>query len=192
MPIHPHCAAPDDPPQPPPAGPTRGTPVRPGAALRRPGGGVAARIAAMRAAGMSPRAVRRALGLSEREAVACGLADPVLTPAVRPRGTPPPGGRRGPSLMAVADAVTRLCGVPRAQLFGVAQDRRTARVRHLLMYLLRELCAGASFPTIGFFMNRDHSTVIYGVRRVARDLPRDAELQRWHARLCSELRAQRR
>lgn len=157
----------------------------------RPAVGVAARVADMRAGGMSPRAIRRALGLSEAKALACGLADPVLAPVAQPCATSRPRDPRGPSLMAVADAVARACTLPRTQLFGAAHDRRTARARHLLMYLLRELCAGASFPTIGFFLNRDHTTVIYGVRRIARDLGRDEELRALHARLRRELCARR-
>jgi len=157
----------------------------------RPTGGIAARVAGMRAGGMSQRAIRRALGLSEAEALASGLVDPVLLPAAGPNETSRPHDPRGPSLMAVADAVARACDLPRPRLFGAAQDRGTARARHLLMFLLRELCAGASFPTIGFFLNRDHTTVIYGVRRIARDLERDAALRALHARLRRELGASR-
>lgn len=167
---------------------------------RRPGAGpsgcTAARVAGLRAGGMSPTAIRRALGLSAAQALACGLADPVLAPAVRPAdagaaGPPATCDRRGPRLEAVAEAVAQACDLPRARLFGPAQDRRSARARHLLMYLLRELCAGASFPTIGFFLNRDHTTVIYGVRRIARELARDEALRALHARLRRVLSASR-
>lgn len=168
------------------------------AAARRQGcpavassGGVAARVAALRAGGMSATAIRRALGLSEGDALACGLVAPRRA---RPtRGAARAGGpdSRGPSLMAVADTVARACQLPRAQLFGTAQDRRSARARHLCMYLLRELCAGASYPTIGFFLKRDHTTVIYGVRRIAQELERDAALRALHERLRRELAASR-
>lgn len=59
------------------------------------------------------------------------------------------------------------------------------------MYLLRELCAGASYPTIGFFLKRDHTTVIYGVRRIAQELERNAALRALHERLRRELAASR-
>lgn len=188
----------------PPAAPSAAQPARrsagaPRGSCRRPGAGptgaTAARVAGMRAAGMSPTAIRRALGLSAAQALACGLADPVLAPAARPADAAagPLAARdgRGPCLEAVAEAVARTCGLPRARLFGPAQDRRSARARHLLMYLLRELCAGASFPTIGFFLNRDHTTVIYGVRRIAGELARDEALRALHARLRRELTATR-
>ena len=202
------AAAEPAPPTAPPAAPPIVPPIVPpgrrsggasSGSCRRPGAGpsgcTAARVAGLRAGGMSPTAIRRALGLSAAQALACGLADPVLAPAVRPAdaGAGPPAARdgRGPRLEAVAEAVAQACDLPRARLFGPAQDRRSARARHLLMYLLRELCAGASFPTIGFFLNRDHTTVIYGVRRIARELARDEALRALHARLRRVLSASR-
>ncbi len=35
------------------------------------------------------------------------------------------------------------------------------------MYLIRELCTRTSLPAIGFMLNRDHTTVLYGCRRAA-------------------------
>src|SRR5690625_3423917 len=50
--------------------------------------------------------------------------------------------------------------------------------RQLAMYLIRELTPH-SFPEIGqFFSGRDHSTVMYSINKVAKQLEDDAELQR--------------
>ncbi len=47
------------------------------------------------------------------------------------------------------------------------------------MYLVRELCAGASLPAIGHFLGRDHTTVLYGCRRAEVLLARDAGVRSW-------------
>jgi len=85
-----------------------------------------------------------------------------------------------------AEAMTHGYG----QFCPVAMAAEIVCTRWTLL-LLRELCAGASFPTIGFFLNRDHTTVIYGVRRIARELARDEPLRALHARLRRELSATR-
>ena len=56
-----------------------------------PGGAASinARLEAMRASGMSATAIRRALGLSEKEAVACGLVVPATA---RPASSRPGAG----------------------------------------------------------------------------------------------------
>lgn len=41
--------------------------------------------------------------------------------------------------------------------------------RHLAMYLCRTL-AGMSLPQIGSVFSRDHTTVLHGIRRIARSM----------------------
>ncbi len=152
-----------------------------------------ARIEAMRAGGMSGTAIRRALGLSETEAIACGLVFP--GPGRRPAGAQDdgPGARQtrttgprvggsgagagagsgGPRMTEVVDAVARAGGVRPKDLLGRGQARPLTRARQLAMHLLRELCPGASLPAIGHLLGRDHSTVLYGCRRAAALLARD-------------------
>jgi len=132
---------------------------------------VAAQVGAMRRRGMSETAIRRALGLDPRAAAAAGIGSSVpLGSAPAPRAP----GRAGPRMMEVLTAVARVAEVETAAVLGPAQDRRHARARQLTMHLLRELCAGASLPTIGYFLHRDHTTVLYGLRRAAFLLRRDA------------------
>ena len=56
-------------------------------------------------------------------------------------------------------------GVPMAELRGRRRDPRTVRARDLVCARLR--AAGLSLPTIGRLVNRDHSTVLYALRKMA-------------------------
>lgn len=133
------------------------------------------RVATMRRSGMSAKAIRRALGLTAREAVTAGLECPeAWRQALQRPGAPAvsaepqysaDGRRRDLQMIDVMRAVSEATGIASERLLGRAQDRHHAGARHLLMHLLRELCAGASYPTIGFFLQRDHTTVLYGCRR---------------------------
>ncbi len=140
----------------------------------------------MRAGGMSAAAIRRALGLSEAEAAAHGLVspkpgrpEPGRAAGARQGGSlsvprPVSAGSVGPRMLDVVDAVARAGGLRRKDLIGRGQTRPVARARHLAMHLVRELCPGASLPAIGFLLDRDHTTVLYGCRRAGKLLARDA------------------
>lgn len=65
----------------------------------------------------------------------------------------------------VLDAVSRCSGIDRETLIAPGKRRPVVRARHLVMYLIRELCPRTSLPAIGFLLNRDHTTVLYGCRR---------------------------
>lgn len=151
-------------------------------------GCVAAQVDTMRRRGMSETAIRRVLGLDPRAAAAAGIGSSVLAgsaPTSARAPAPRLPGRGGPPMMEVLTAVARVAEVEIAAVLGPAQDRRHARARQLTMYLLRELCAGASLPTIGYFLHRDHTTVLYGLRRAAFLLGRDAGFRA----LCDRARA---
>ena len=79
----------------------------------------------------------------------------------------------GPTMMEVVEAVARASGLDRKDLFGCRRTRRLARARQLAMFLVRDLCPGASLHAIGHLLNRDHTTVLYGCRRAASLLERD-------------------
>lgn len=100
-----------------------------------------ARIAAMRAQGMSATAIRRALGLSEAAATAVGLLGPGrLSPAPDPgraRG-PAPNGLvpRVPSVTEILDAVAQGTGIDREAMIAPGHRRSEVRARQLVMCLL--------------------------------------------------------
>ena len=159
--------------------------------------------------GMSATAIRRALGLNAEAALAAGIIAPgamraacgaarqggggrISSPpgrrpngvrALRPGGDPARETARssqaGPAMISVLKAVAQVSNIPPAHLLGPSQRRGLVRPRHLIMYLVRELCAGASLPAIGHFLGRDHTTVLYGCRRAEALLAKDAGVRRW-------------
>ncbi len=136
------------------------------------------RIAVLRAGGMSARAIRLALGLSEAAASAAGLVDLgrwLAAPAPGGGATDRrgPGGPGGPGMAEVLEAVARGAGIDRQTLIAPDQRRTVVRARQLVMYLIRELCPGTSLQAIGCLLDRDHTTVLYGCRRAAALLTRD-------------------
>jgi hypothetical protein len=146
--------------------------------LTRRRASVRTQIGFMRARGMSNTGIRRALGLSEREAVAAGIiprrviverdteesAHDAL-PVDTPDADGPVNASRGPMMADVLAAVARAGNVSREEILGASHGRRLTPLRQLTMCLLRELCSGASLPAIGHFLGRDHTTVHYGCRK---------------------------
>ncbi|MFQ6018806.1 MAG: helix-turn-helix domain-containing protein, partial [Kiloniellaceae bacterium] len=187
--------------------PTRGVASTPDAV--RPGGVVPlpARLEAMRASGMSDTAIRRALSLSEAQAVVHGIiarpggrvvrqahhGEPILSvskdavperPEAARRGRAPTPAARGPSMAEVLAAVARASGQSPARLRGAGQAKPLARARQLAMYLLRTACSPApSLESIGHVLARDHSTVLYGCRKAESLLESDAGFRALHDRV---------
>ena len=180
-----------------------------------PGGAASinARLEAMRASGMSATAIRRALGLSEMKAVACGLVVPASArPASsrlgagdapgRPgaqvgeagaRQTENPGARvdgaeaAGSCMMDVVEAVARAGGVRPKDLIGRGRTRALTRARQLAMHILHEIHPGISLHAIGYLLDRDHTTVLYGCRRAEALLARDGAFRELDERARREL-----
>ena len=65
----------------------------------------------------------------------------------------------------ILDEVARVFHMTRRDLEGRRRTQHIAFARHVAMYLIREN-TGMSFPTIGYVLNRDHSTVIHGCARI--------------------------
>lgn len=178
-----------------------------------PGGAASinARLEAMRASGMSATAIRRALGLSEMAAVACGLVVPATArPASsRPGAGDAPGhtdarvggagarqtetnaarvgGAAGACMMDVVAAVARAGGLRPKDLVGRGRTRALTRARQLAMHLLHEIHPGVSLHAIGCLLDRDHTTVLYGCRRAEALLARGGAFRELHERARREL-----
>lgn len=160
-------------------------------------------IGFMRAHGMSNTGIRRALGLSEREAVEAGIipsrADVKSQESVSaPEGKEPiaaddesddgPARRpSGPLMAEVLAAVAQAGEVSSDEIVGASQGRRLMPLRQLTMYLLRELCVGASLPAIGYFLSRDHTTVHYGCRKAEQRLRSAPDFRALHDRVRDSL-----
>ncbi len=77
---------------------------------------------------------------------------------------------------AIIAAVAENFGVDVADLRSARREARIVRARHVAMYLARHM-TGRSLPYIAQAIGgRDHTSVLYGVRRIAMDLAEDAAL----------------
>ena len=74
--------------------------------------------------------------------------------------------------------VAEYYGVEIAAVCGQSRSRELVRPRHIAMYLARQE-AGASLPHIGTAMGgRDHTTILYGVNKMAEEIEHDDSLRR--------------
>lgn len=77
-----------------------------------------------------------------------------------------------PTFLMLLDAVCEEAGVTEEEIFSDTRAVRVFSSRHILFYLCRRLLE-TSYPAIGHRLNRDHTTVLYGVRRVTRLIETD-------------------
>ena len=70
------------------------------------------------------------------------------------------------TLQAIALATAATFNMAPALLKEKSRLRKIARPRHIAFYLAREL-TNYSYPRIGQFFNKDHSTVIGGAENIA-------------------------
>ncbi len=72
------------------------------------------------------------------------------------------------SIDTVQNVVTRYYKISPNEIIGPGRRKEVAQARQVMMYLCRNLC-DASLKTIGLRLGgRDHTTIIYGVREIAR------------------------
>ena len=81
----------------------------------------------------------------------------------------------------IKKTVRRYFGIPARDFEGATREPWVSRRRHLAMYLVRRTVSvnkkAASYPLIGSWFGRDHSTIIYAERQVARRLLTDPKLE---------------
>lgn len=65
----------------------------------------------------------------------------------------------------IVDVVCTHFDIHKRDIRGPSRLKRFAHPRQICMYLMRVILR-LSFPQIGKFMNRDHSTAIHGVRKM--------------------------
>src|SRR6185436_20333797 len=93
--------------------------------------------------------------------------------ALSPFG-PAPTEPEPPCADAVIEAVCRRTGATPSELRGRSRNRQIAYARHLAMYLLRQ-DAEKAVADIARLFDRDHSTVLGGIDRIAKELRVRAE-----------------
>ncbi|HLZ32185.1 MAG TPA: chromosomal replication initiator protein DnaA [Chloroflexota bacterium] len=84
---------------------------------------------------------------------------------------PGPSGR-GATPLAILTAVARYFGINSDDLKGKARHKQIVGPRQVAMYLLRE-DGHLSTPEVGRLLNRDHTTVLHGMKQIANDIARD-------------------
>jgi chromosomal replication initiator protein len=91
--------------------------------------------------------------------------------ALRDLVSPGPSGH-GATPNAILLAVSRFFGVRVDDLKGRSRNKQVVVPRQIAMYLLCE-DAHLSTPDVGRLLNRDHTTVLHGMKQVAGDIARD-------------------
>jgi len=91
--------------------------------------------------------------------------------ALRDLVAPGPSGRTM-TPQAIVLAVARYYGINADELKSRSRHKQIVGPRQISMYLLRE-DAHLSTPEIGRLLNRDHTTVLHGIRQIMDDIARD-------------------
>jgi chromosomal replication initiator protein len=73
---------------------------------------------------------------------------------------------------AILLAVGRYYGINSDQLKGKSRHKQIVGPRQISMYVLRE-DAHLSTPEIGRLLNRDHTTVLHGLKQIVGDIAND-------------------
>lgn len=74
-----------------------------------------------------------------------------------------------PTPSLIISEVSRFYSIPESTLRGTLKNKGTAEARQVAMYLIRQL-TNLSLPDIGREFGKDHSTVIYAIRKVEQAL----------------------
>lgn len=115
-----------------------------------------------------------AVGLLPAAAMAVPATSPALTPALV-------------KMQTIFDVVTRSFGVTIDEILSPERTRRVVEPRQVGMYLAYRL-TGRSLPEIGrCFGGRDHTTVLYAARKIARPRPEHEFLAQKAATLIAEI-----
>ena len=92
--------------------------------------------------------------------------------------------KRGTSPSEVIKAVAAAAGVTPGAMLTDWQAAHVARPRQVAMLIIREACPYLSLPSIAAIFDRDHSTVIYGIRRARKIIAEHPDWDKvyWDAR----------
>lgn len=116
---------------------------------------------------------------ADRVRISPALLDRVLSERASRRS-------RQPTIQEVQVAVAKAFGFAPLRLVGKQRSNVLVLARHVAMYLCRKT-TGRTLVEIGKEFRRDHSTVTYGIRRVAAARKRDLGLNKLLERLLDQL-----
>ena len=74
-------------------------------------------------------------------------------------------GNAVPTASLIITQVCKFYSIDEAVIRGTQKNKGTAEARQVAMYLIRKL-TNLSLPDIGKEFNRDHSTILYGIRKI--------------------------
>lgn len=101
--------------------------------------------------------------------------EPVPEPEPEPEPAPPPPPLPRHTFRRIARIVCEHYCVPWEALCNPRRFQHLIEPRHVYFYLCREV-GKQSFPRIGRFIGRDHSSVLHGHRKIAERIESDEEL----------------
>lgn len=105
----------------------------------------------------APKPVTRAATLPRRDWLLIPRERPIVVEA-------PP--REMPTHKRIIALVTAVADVPIDDITRRSREPRATAARLVCMWLIRRHCLNASYTTIGKWLNRDHTSVLNGVRTV--------------------------
>jgi chromosomal replication initiator protein len=94
-----------------------------------------------------------------------------------------------PGIEVIQQAVADVFRIGLADLKSKKRTQRIAFCRQVAMYLCRKL-SDSSFPTIGEYFGRDHSTVIHANNLIARRISNDSAFGMWVDKIERELKVE--
>lgn len=92
-----------------------------------------------------------------------------------------------PEFEDILRAVSRISGISSFNLKGPCRKPSISYNRGLTIYLIREFCDDASFPKIGAFMLKDHTSCMAAYRKTPERLMNNKRLRRIHDQVCIDL-----
>lgn len=111
-----------------------------------------------------------------RLASAANAAAEAIESSHSERTADPPLNVEPPAFDAIIQEVAQFYNVSRHNILGPGRIAHNVVVRHVAMYLVRHIMH-QSTPVIGrLFGNRDHTTVIYALKKVEREIKTNAVL----------------
>jgi chromosomal replication initiator protein len=96
------------------------------------------------------------------------------------RRTPPP------ALQSIVEAVCAAFRVTHDEIISRRRGQHVALARQVAIYLIREI-TDYSFPRIGAYFNRDHSTAIHSHTQIARRVTAEAPFRALMGKLKNSL-----
>lgn len=90
-------------------------------------------------------------------------------------------------ILEIQKRTAEICGIRVEDLLSERRHPSYVRARHIAMYAAR-LMTPKSLPAIGLCFDRDHTTVMYGIKKIDRNINTDPDLYRDVRAVCSDWR----